>query len=219
MSPRRKYQIISKRQKPTEHELRTFENQFENVNQVEERMNSYLDNFRLNINNARKMAKDLQRLLLLGDSKISNNINRVSEEDLMFTFSAVAELGLSRWRPNILGNADSLYNVAHERIALVTFRQMASQHRYAFMSVNLSTIDDLALLKKCYRSFVFSYLQTQLRKETKQPGRVMQDAKLKAVYSRRLDVSVIPLLISDYSNGHIAWESPRALLEDQRSPP
>ncbi len=47
----------------------------------------------------------------------------------------------------------------------------------------------------------------------------MQDAKLKAVYSRRLDVSVIPLLISDYSNGHIAWESPRALLEDQRSPP
>ncbi len=103
----------------------------------------------------------------------------------MFMFSAVAELGLSRWRPNILGNPDSLYNVAHERIALVTFRQMVSQHRYTFMSVSLLTIDDLALLKKCYHSFVFSYLQKQLRKETKQPGRVMQDAKLKAVYSRR----------------------------------
>ncbi len=99
------------------------------------------------------MAKDLQRLLLLGDSKISNNINRVSEEDLMFTFSAVAELGLSRWRPNILGNADSLYNVAHERIALVTFRQMASQHRYAFMSVNLSTIDDLASSEEVLSQF------------------------------------------------------------------
>ncbi len=85
--------------------------------------------------------------------------------------------------------------MAHERIALVTFRQMVSQHCYAFMSVNLSTIDDLALLKKYYRSFVFSYLQKQLRKETKQPGQVMQDARLKAVYSRRQDVSVIPLLI------------------------
>ncbi len=42
-------------------------------------MNSYLDHFRININNARKMAKDLERLLLLGDSKISNNINRVSD--------------------------------------------------------------------------------------------------------------------------------------------
>lgn len=128
---------------------------------------------------------------MLHDSTISKNIARIREDDLVLTFSAVAELGLNRFKPDLLGDPDSLYNIAHERVCLVTFRRMVSQQGYLFMGVPPSLAKDNAFLKKAYRSFSYSYLAGLVRKEDKEKGRIAQDAANKGAYDRRERVSFL----------------------------
>ncbi len=129
------------------------------------------------------------KVLLRSNSNIAKNIVRIGEDNLTLMFSTLGGLGLRRWRPNVLGDPNSQYNVVHEHVALVTFRRLVKQNTYAFMGVTPSMGDNIALQTRCYRSFVFSYLRELVMKEGREPGRVVKDVKNGLSYGRRKNVS------------------------------
>lgn len=93
--------------------------------------------------------------------------------------------------PDVLsGDADSLYNLLHEYIALVTFEQVAAGYGYSHMGINLTFVRNFALTRKLYRSFVFSYLQKVTKMEAKAPGAVMKSHERENMIKRRTEVFV-----------------------------
>ncbi len=103
--------------------------------------------------------------------------------------------------------------MAHEHIALITFRRMLSQLGYAFMGTGGAKANDITLLTSLYRNFMFSYLHGLVQKEGREPGRVAGDSEKKLAYARRTRVSTIYHLIPTVLNNHIACQITFRLLE------
>ena len=81
------------------------------------------------------------------------------ESHILLMFRSVSYFGLTRWAPDIMsGDSDSMYNILHEHIALITFEQVASVFEYSHLGINLQLVQDFVLLHKLYRNFVFSYM-------------------------------------------------------------
>lgn len=143
-----------------------------------------------NIQDARTRASMLVAALPEG-STIANNIRRVSETHLHYLFRSVACVGLRRWAPDVLSkDPDSMYNLLHEHIALTTFEQMAGSCGYDFTGIVPSFARDFVLMRKMYRSFVYSYMYDIAKTEAKSPGHVAKDKQMSAVWRRRQDVSL-----------------------------
>ena len=78
---------------------------------------------------------------------ISNNIKCMSHPNLQLMFRTVAVLGLEEWAPDILScDPDSMYNLLHEHIALITFKQVSGAFGYSHMWLDLSLIHDFPLM-------------------------------------------------------------------------
>ncbi|KAJ7715629.1 hypothetical protein B0H16DRAFT_1339605, partial [Mycena metata] len=106
-------------------------------------------------------------------SQISNWAARVAEHHLSAMFNAVSNTGLLSFAPDVFGNADSLYNLAHEHVFVHSFRAVASLFAYStIFDVNLTLLNDEHLLRRFYRSFVFGHLGKQARIENRHPGQV-----------------------------------------------
>lgn len=124
---------------------------------------------------------------------IAKNILQIDEQFLHIIFSAIISAGLSEWRPDLLGGTpDSLYNQAHELIALNTFKYVASNHAYRHLSPDLTKLRDLILLKKIYRNYVFSMMKARVLAETAKPGATVQRAQTTTDYRRRQSVRYYP---------------------------
>lgn len=105
-------------------------------------------------------------------------------------FQTVAAAGLSRWAPEVLmGNSDSMYNLLHEYIALLTFQQVFNAYGYNHIGALKKFHSDFGLMRKFYRNFVFSYMRGQARAEQKNPGAAVQNVLLGNITKRRQDVS------------------------------
>ncbi|KAJ7440244.1 hypothetical protein FB451DRAFT_1415275 [Mycena latifolia] len=118
-------------------------------------------------------------------SHITKNIAAMNDVDLGTIYASVIVSGINNWNPDIFGSPDSLYNVAHERIAITTFQNVAANHGYSRLSPNLTNLEDRVLLTKFYRNFVFSYMLRTMKAEVKSPGRLEQVSTNKNIYSRR----------------------------------
>lgn len=176
---------------PSEAELKKFNDRFNVKDQVDVTVNKYLKDYAGDINKASSMVDDMKKVLLLQDASISKNMARIREDHLIMMYSAAKELGLSAWKPDLLSDPDSLYNIAHEQVCLITFRRMLSQNGYSFMGALAAEAKELAALKGLYRSYVFNYLYGQAMKEARTAGRVAQDSIDKAAYDRRKGVSTV----------------------------
>jgi hypothetical protein len=120
---------------------------------------------------------------------IASNIKRIPESHLLVMFRTVACHGLQKWAPDVLSNdPESMYNLLHEYIALKTFEQVAGAFGYAHMGANLSCTTDFALMRKLYRSFVFSYMYGIAKSEAKNPGSVAKGKQMTGVWKRRSTV-------------------------------
>ncbi|KAJ7181441.1 hypothetical protein C8R43DRAFT_838998, partial [Mycena crocata] len=116
-------------------------------------------------------VRDLRLSLLGKRGIIARNVTQIDEVYLHTIFSAVLQFGLIEWCPDILASdANSMYNSAHELIALRTFQQVAASHAYVRLGPNLTNLGDMALLRQWYRNFVFSYMYKKARAETLEPG-------------------------------------------------
>lgn len=165
---------------------------FTNEGQVKTSVTASLDQHSISIIEARGRVEALLRQLPEG-SIISKNIGRIGEGHLLSMFRTVATLGLQRWAPDVLsGDPDSMYNLLHEHLALTTFEQVASGFGYAHMAVNMALIHDFPLMRKIYRSFVYSYMHGLAKLESKTPGGVEKGKLMGNVWKRRAEVC--PLL-------------------------
>ena len=54
-------------------------------------------------------------------------------------FRTVVTYGLQQWNPDVLsGDPDSMYNVLHETIALLTFEQAVAAYAYSFTGLTMN---------------------------------------------------------------------------------
>ena len=140
-------------------------------------------------------AKVAELLSSLEDGMIAANIRRIQECHLLLIFRTVACLGLAKWAPDVLsGDPESMYNLLHEHIALKTFEQVSAAYGYSHMGANLSCVHDFALMRKLYRSFVFSYMYGLAKSEAKSPGSVVKGKQMTSVWKRCNTVHILLLL-------------------------
>lgn len=123
-------------------------------------------------------------------SSTSQIISRVPENILRLIFSAVHDIGLSAWRPDLLtGTPTSLYHGALEAVAIWTFEQALTSFGYNTLAPNLAYIRNTVFVKKLYINFVWSYLKGLVVKEHKEPGSVSQAVDGNKAYKSRTEVS------------------------------
>ncbi|KAJ6478677.1 hypothetical protein DFH09DRAFT_951544 [Mycena vulgaris] len=82
----------------------------------------------------------------------------MKDEDLDTIYSTVILSGIVNWNPDVLGSPDSMYNIAHEHVAIKTFQVVCSAHGYSRLGLNLTNLMDCVLLSGFYHTFVFSYI-------------------------------------------------------------
>ncbi|KAG6903610.1 hypothetical protein DXG01_016349, partial [Tephrocybe rancida] len=105
---------------------------------------------------------------------------------MLFMFRTVAIHGLSRWAPDVLSSdPDSMYNLLHEYIAYLTFKQATIAYGYSHMGVNLEFVEKFGVMRKFYRSFVFSYMHKNAKLEAKSPGSMLKAKQMTPVWKRR----------------------------------
>ncbi|KAE9388061.1 hypothetical protein BT96DRAFT_1075750 [Gymnopus androsaceus JB14] len=102
---------------------------------------------------------------------------QIEEPFLVSMFMAVANAGLTRWAPDVLGTPNSPYNVLHERIAVTTFRQLLTSFVYTKMNANISFAEDHILLSKLYQCYIFSHMLKKACREMKHPGAAVTDVE------------------------------------------
>lgn len=124
----------------------------------------------------------------MGRSRIAQDANRLDEAHLRVMFTAVANAGLKRWAPDVLGTVESMYNALHEQLAISTFKVVASSFGYTFMAVNLAFVKNHSFLVSLYRNFVFAYMAGKARKEGRAAGRVAEETERMNIYRRRSHV-------------------------------
>lgn len=128
-------------------------------------------------------------------SQISKDAKRVGDDHLRAMFSAVANAGFHSFLPDVFGNPESMYNLAHEHVAIHSFRGVATRFAYsALFRVDLSLLKDDHLIQRFYRSFVFGHLKTQAKREQLRPGQLEKDSILNNIYRRREEVCRMPYL-------------------------
>ncbi|KAJ7803235.1 hypothetical protein B0H14DRAFT_2203699, partial [Mycena olivaceomarginata] len=106
-------------------------------------------------------------------SQTAMDAARIGEHHLRTMFGALANAGLPSFTPDVFGNPESLYNIAHELVALHSFRIVAMNYGYsAPYAVNLAIAKDDHLIQRFYRSFIYSYMESQAGIEERRPGQV-----------------------------------------------
>ncbi|KAJ6530234.1 hypothetical protein B0H19DRAFT_1273898 [Mycena capillaripes] len=119
-------------------------------------------------------------------SQTAADARKVGDDNLRSMFSCVANAGLHSFTPDVFGNPESMYNLAHEHVAIHSFRNVVMRHGYsALYPVNLSLIHDDHLIQRFYRSFVYGHMKLQAGKEERRPGQLEIDIVLNNTYRRR----------------------------------
>ena len=98
-------------------------------------------------------------------------------------FRTVSFFGLARWAPDVLSqDPNSMYNLLHEHIALVTFEQVAAGFGYSHLGIDLSLTHNFVLMRKLYCNFVYSYMLGIAKLENKTPGSVTKSKTMTNVW-------------------------------------
>ena len=105
-------------------------------------------------------------------------------------FRTVAILRREQWAPDILScDLDSMYNLLHEHIALVTFEQVSSAFGYSHMGLDLSLLHDFPLMQKLYWSFILNNMYDITKVEVKKPGSIAKGKLVTNVCKHHDEVS------------------------------
>ncbi|KAJ7312800.1 hypothetical protein DFH08DRAFT_717317, partial [Mycena albidolilacea] len=113
------------------------------------------------------------------NSQTASDAARVGDHYIRSVYNAVANVGLHVFAPDIFGNPESLYNLAHEHVAIHSFRTIASLFAYSSIyRVDLSLIKDDHLLRRFYRSFIYGRMKDLASKEERRPGRALRVAQI-----------------------------------------
>ncbi|KAF8144795.1 hypothetical protein K438DRAFT_1992450 [Mycena galopus ATCC 62051] len=129
------------------------------------------------------------RSVKVTSSQTAIDAARLGEHHLRTMFSALANAGIHSFTPDVFGNPESLYNTAHELVALHSFRVVATDHGYsAIYRTNLAMAKDDHLIQRFYRSFIYGHMKTQASIEERRPGQVGLNVTSNNAYRRRTDL-------------------------------
>ena len=110
-------------------------------------MHAGLDTNSVDINEAKSRVQQLLDSLIDLNSTTANHIQHINENFLCHMFRTVLFFGLARWAPDVLSqDPNSMYNLLHEHIALVTFEQVAAGFGYSHLGIDLSLIHNFVLM-------------------------------------------------------------------------
>ncbi|KAG6834155.1 hypothetical protein H0H93_011515 [Arthromyces matolae] len=158
-----------------------------------------------------------------GTSRTAKNISRVPENALRIIFGTVHSFGLAAWRPDIVcGSVTSIYNEAHEAIAIWTFEKAAALFAYTHFQPNLTYLQDAALMQRLYRNFVWSYIKGIVDKEAKEPGSHKRAVQENRAYKNRQELAFrrLAFLKREGFNARILSlvESPECVSDSEDNP-
>ncbi|KAJ6602582.1 hypothetical protein DFH09DRAFT_1301601 [Mycena vulgaris] len=139
------------------------------------------------IDGAITAVNSVRALAFRTNSIIAKNVLAIDEHFLRVIYSGIISAGLSKWRPDVLGNFGSMYNRVHERIAIKTFQEVAISHCYSRLSPDLTNLGNMQLLEKFYRNYIFSYIYGLAKKEMKAAGSVQRSINNTNAYKRRME--------------------------------
>ncbi|KAL1678470.1 hypothetical protein EV122DRAFT_251976 [Schizophyllum commune] len=156
---------------------------------------------------------------LSASSTIARSLLKIPTVNIQFVLRTLASSILDKWAPDIAGcDPESTYNLLHEQIALVTWRQVGSANkgysRIYRVLPKFAGSDSFFL--RVYRSFVFSYMQGIAEKEVKEPGSLARNNAMAQIYRRRQDLRVARL---DTMMAHVLGRRVCEMAEDNNTNP
>ncbi|KAJ7935735.1 hypothetical protein B0H13DRAFT_1590047, partial [Mycena leptocephala] len=117
----------------------------------------------------RQQVTDFLKTAKAAGTQTGADAHRVGEDHLRSIFNTVANAALPYFAPDVFGNPESMYNLAHEHIAIHSFRAAATLFAYSSIyRVTLSYVQDQHLLQRFYRSFIYGHMKTLAAKEERQ---------------------------------------------------
>ena len=166
-----------------------FSDQFSSAVAIRTSIQASLDANVCNINDAQARVRRLLAALPEDHSTTANHIQCIPESHILLMFRSMSYFGLARWAPDIMsGDPDSMYNILHEHITLITFEQVASAFGYSHLGINLQLVQYFVLLHKLYRNFVFSHMYKLAKLEARSPGSIAKGNDMMNVWRRCKEV-------------------------------
>jgi len=141
------------------------------------------------INEAHSRVQQLLDSLVDLNGTTENHIQCIDENFLCLVFRTISFFGLAHWTPDVLSqDPNSMYNLLHEHIALVTLEQVAAGFGYSHLGIYLSLICNFVLMKKLYHNFIYSYMHGIAKSENKTPGSIMKVKTMTNVWKQCKEV-------------------------------
>lgn len=177
-------------------DLAPFEERYKSADDVTAQLSDIVDKAIPATDAVLKQVKEVLRSAKISGSTIAHEAHRLGAQHLLTIFNAIANAGLHVFAPDVFGNAESMYNLVHEHLAIHTFRAVATAFGYLTVTpITMSLLDDYNLLRSFYRSYTYGYMRDQARKEDQTPGRVVREIKNNNANRRHKDVCFIPPII------------------------
>jgi hypothetical protein len=173
--------------------MNQFEQRFSSPEDLDAQLNGILASAIPPTNSVYEQVAAFLHTARVMNSQTASDAARVGDHHLRSVYNAVANVGLHVFAPDVFGNPESLYNLAHEHVAIHSFRTIASLFAYSSIyRVDLSLIKDDHFLRRFYRSFIYGRMKDLASKEERRPGRVGVDIVLNNIYRRRDEVCFTP---------------------------
>ena len=103
-----------------------YNSSFSSESAIKSCVHASLDANSVDINEAWSRVRQLLDSLVDLNSTTANHIQRIDENFLCLMFRTVSFFGFARWAPGVLSqDPNSMSNLLHEHIALLTFEQVA----------------------------------------------------------------------------------------------
>lgn len=134
------------------------------------------------------VLQQLQQNRLKGGLTKVSQAARVDDFTHEYTATLLCLFGLPRWCPDLRQSHNAVYNVAHERICLDSFRQACIAGAYNPFGITKSFITDLPLLVKLYQHRVFHDYFKRVKQEEKKPGSLAEGVSRHAAIIARKKV-------------------------------
>ena len=102
----------------------------------------------------------------------------------------LAQYELCEWRPDVLGDPNSKYNIVHQIVHIESFKQALYGNFYAHLSPDITLINQLTLVTRFYNNYLYVYQRGLVMSEQHKPGSVAARADEANAYRWRKEVGL-----------------------------
>ncbi|KAJ7023211.1 hypothetical protein C8F04DRAFT_970409, partial [Mycena alexandri] len=206
-------QLLTSRDVPerlTEEMKAPFKKWFKSADDVQAQLNTLLANVIPATEAVYQKVADFLNSVEAMDAQIAIDTAKLRDHHLRSMSTAVANAGLPWFKPDVFGDAESLYNPAHEHVFVHSFRVVGTLFGYSGMyDIKMALVRNDAFVQRFYRSFVYGYMKDQAGIEGRQPGQLSVNIMKNNITRPREDCLASEKdCHSDDEGGNVAREKP-----------